>query len=50
MGKSIDYGVRAVIAAPEFRSNTYDNNIVDFTHCAIPIALLCTLFPLCYMK
>ena len=44
MGKSIDYGVRAVIAAPEFRSNTYDNNIVDFTHCAIPIALLCTLF------
>ena len=44
MGKYIDYGVRAVIAAPEFRSNTYDNNIVDFTHCAIPIALICTLF------
>jgi DNA-directed RNA polymerase beta' subunit len=44
LGKSIDYGVRAVIAAPEFRTNKYDENIVDFTHCAIPIALLCTLF------
>ena len=44
LGKSIDYGVRAVIAAPEFRCNRYDENIVDFTHCAIPIALICTLF------
>ena len=44
MGKSIDYGVRAVIAAPEFRSNTYDENIVSFTHCALPISLICTLF------
>lgn len=44
LGKSIDYGVRAVIAAPEFRCNKYDDNIVDFTHCAIPIALICTLF------
>jgi len=44
LGKTVDYGVRAVIAAPEFRSDRYDDNIVDFTHCAIPIALLCTLF------
>ena len=44
LGKTIDYGVRAVIAAPEFRNNRYDDNIVDFTHCAIPIALICTLF------
>ena len=44
LGKTIDYGVRAVIAAPEFRNNKYDDNIVDFTHCAIPIALICTLF------
>lgn len=44
LGKSIDYGVRAVIAAPEFRCNNYNDNIVDFTHCAIPIALICTLF------
>ena len=44
LGKTIDYGVRAVIAAPEFRTNRYDDNIVDFTHCAIPIALICTLF------
>ncbi len=44
LGKTVDYGVRAVIAAPEFRNNKYDDNIVDFTHCAIPIALICTLF------
>jgi len=44
LGKTIDYGVRAVIAAPEFRNNRYDDNIVDFQHCAIPIALICTLF------
>ena len=44
LGKTVDYGVRAVIAAPEFRNNRYDDNIVDFTHCAIPIALICTLF------
>ena len=44
LGKSIDYGVRAVIAAPEFRCNRYDDNIVDFTHCSIPVSLICTLF------
>lgn len=44
LGKSVDYGVRAVIAAPEFRTNRYDDNIVDFTHCAIPISMICTLF------
>jgi len=44
LGKSVDYGVRAVIAAPEFRNEKYDENIVDFTHCAIPIAIICTLF------
>ena len=44
LGKSVDYGVRAVIAAPEFRNEKYDDNIVDFTHCAIPIAMICTLF------
>ena len=44
LGKTIDYGVRAVIAAPEFRNNRYDDNIVDFTHCAIPISMICTLF------
>jgi hypothetical protein len=49
MGKSIDYGVRAVIAAPEFRSNTFDENIVSFTHCALPISLICTLFFPCML-
>lgn len=44
LGKSIDYGVRAVIAAPEFRENRYDDNIVDFMHCAIPVSMICTLF------
>ena len=44
LGKTIDYGVRAVIAAPEFRNNRYDDNIVDFTHCAIPVSMICTLF------
>jgi DNA-directed RNA polymerase beta' subunit len=44
LGKTIDYGVRAVIAAPEFRQNRYDDNIVSFTHCAVPVSMICTLF------
>ena len=44
LGKTVDYGVRAVIAAPEFRNNKYNDNIVDFNHCAIPVSMICTLF------
>lgn len=44
LGKSIDYGVRAVIAAPEFKTNKYDDNIIDFWHAGVPVSLLCTLF------
>lgn len=44
LGKSIDYGVRAVIAAPEFTTNKYNDNIIDFWHSGIPVSLLCTLF------
>ena len=44
LGKSVDYGVRAVIAAPEFTTNKYDENIIDFWHCGVPVSLLCTLF------
>lgn len=44
LGKSIDYGVRAVIAAPEFKTNKYDENIIDFWHAGVPVSLLCTLF------
>lgn len=44
LGKSIDYGVRAVIAAPEFKTNRYDENIIDFWHAGVPVSLLCTLF------
>lgn len=44
LGKSIDYGVRAVIAAPEFTTNKYSDNIIDFWHSGIPVSLLCTLF------
>lgn len=44
LGKSIDYGVRAVIAASEFKDDKYDENIVDFWHSGIPVAMICTLF------
>ena len=44
LGKSVDYGVRAVIAAPEFTGNTYDQNIVSFHYCAVPVSMICTLF------
>lgn len=44
LGKSIDYGVRAVIAAPEFNTDKYDETIVDFYHSGLPISMICTLF------
>lgn len=44
LGKSVTYGVRAVISAPEFKTNRYSDNIVDFYHSSVPVSLICTLF------
>lgn len=42
LGKSIDYGARAVISAPQF---DYSQKIlVDFKHSGIPLPQLCSLF------
>lgn len=44
LGKSIDYSVRSVIAAPVYHTNKVDDNIIDFFHAAVPISLCCSSF------
>lgn len=43
LGKSVDYGCRAVISSPTF-GETYTDNPVDFYHCGLPISIACTTF------
>jgi hypothetical protein len=45
LGKNVDYAVRTVISAPIFSANDPKDNIVDFTHAAVPISQVCVL---CY--
>jgi hypothetical protein len=44
LGKSIDYGARAVISAPVFKANRPGDLQVDFRHCGVPVATCCSLF------
>lgn len=43
-GKSVDYGVRAVISAPTYNHNRFEDNIIDLDHSAIPISQCCSLY------
>lgn len=44
MGKSIDYGVRAVISAPTYNHKRYQDRMVDFEHSAVPLSQCCSLY------
>lgn len=44
LGKSIDYGARAVISAPIFKANKPEELQVDFHRCGVPVATCCSLF------
>jgi DNA-directed RNA polymerase beta' subunit len=44
MGKSINYGTRAVISAPSYNNETIQDNMVDIEHTALPIAQCCATF------
>lgn len=44
IGKSVDYGIRAVISAPPYRHEHIEDNIVDVEHTAVPIAMCCSSF------
>ena len=44
LGKTVDYGVRAVISAPAYNNDKFKDNIVDFNHSAVPIEMCCSLF------
>ena len=44
MGKSVDYGVRAVISAPSFNFEKFGDSMVDLEHTAVPLAQCCSLF------
>lgn len=44
LGKSVDYGVRAVISAPTYNHEKFSDNMVDVEHTAVPIELCCSAF------
>jgi DNA-directed RNA polymerase beta' subunit len=50
MGKAVDYASRLVISAPKIRSETWNEQRVDFEHSGIPLAQLCVLFFPFFMK
>ena len=41
MGKSVDYSSRLVITAAPYTSNSYKDQLVDFTHTAISLSHIC---------
>lgn len=46
LGKSVDYGTRAVISAPRYNNERFEDMIVDFEHTAVPISMcLSTFYP-----
>jgi len=44
LGKSIDYGSRAVISAPTFHTNKWDEMEIDLYHVGVPLGQCCSLF------
>lgn len=44
LGKSIDYGSRLVISAPDLSSNSLEDETVDFYNAGVPLAHCCSLF------
>lgn len=44
LGKSVDYSVRSVIAAPLFHVERPEDNMIDIMHCGMPISQCCALF------
>lgn len=44
IGKSVDYGVRAVISAPTYNHENIRDNIIDVEHTAVPISMCCSTF------
>ena len=44
MGKTVDFGTRAVISAFSYNNETIQENMVDIEHTALPIAQCCSTF------
>lgn len=44
LGKSVDYGVRTVISAPNYNNENIKDNIIDIEHTAVPISECCSIF------
>ena len=38
LGKTVDYGTRLILSAPELKVETLEDLMVDTTHCALPLA------------
>lgn len=44
LGKSIDYGARAVMSTPKFNVNHFSEMKVNFTKTGVPLSICCTIF------
>lgn len=44
IGKSVDYGARVVISAPNYNNERLEDNMVDVEHTALPISQCCSTF------
>jgi hypothetical protein len=44
LGKSIDYGARAVISTPKFNVNNFNEMKVNFQRTGVPLSICCTIF------
>jgi hypothetical protein len=44
LGKSVDFGTRAVISAPSYNTERIEDNMVDVEHTAVPISMCCSTF------
>ena len=44
LGKSVDYGCRAVISAPTYDHERFEDNMIDIEHIALPISMCISNF------
>lgn len=44
LGKTVDYGTRAVISSYSFRQDRIEEQMIDMYHCVLPLAQCCSTF------
>jgi len=50
LGKQVDYAIRGVISAPRIKSDTWEENRIDFSYTGLSLAACCSLFMPFFIK